>query len=74
MAQESVAVAEVNTGQAVETARAQRDALRAKLLAAGEAIRVAQEGVAVAEVQLDNTEIRAPFSGWSSPRRLSRAR
>ena len=63
VAQESVAVAEVNTAQAVETARAQRDTLRAKLAAAGEAIRVAQEGVAVAEVQVANTVVRAPFTG-----------
>jgi RND family efflux transporter MFP subunit len=37
--------------------------LRARLASIQEQIRVAQEGVAVARVQLDNTEIRAPFSG-----------
>jgi multidrug resistance efflux pump len=42
---------------------AQRDTLRAKLAASAEAIRVAQEGVAVAEVQVANTVVRAPFGG-----------
>jgi RND family efflux transporter MFP subunit len=49
--------------QALDAARAQRDALRARQVAAGEQIRVAQESVAVAEVQLDNTVVRAPFGG-----------
>ena len=49
--------------QAMDAARAQRDMLRAKLAAAQEAIRVATESVSVAQVQLDNTVIRAPFSG-----------
>ena len=37
--------------------------LRARLGSAEEQIRVAQESVDVAEVQLDNTVIRAPFAG-----------
>jgi RND family efflux transporter MFP subunit len=49
--------------QALDAARAQRDTLRARLAAAGEQIRVAQESTEVAEVQLANTVIRAPFSG-----------
>jgi RND family efflux transporter MFP subunit len=49
--------------QALDATRAQRDTLKARLAAAGEQIRVAQESVAVAEVQLANTVIRAPFSG-----------
>ena len=49
--------------QALDAALAQRDALRARQTVALEQIRVAQEGVAVAEVQLDNTVVRAPFSG-----------
>ena len=49
--------------QALDAALAQRDALRARQTVALEQIRVAEEGVAVAEVQLDNTVVRAPFSG-----------
>ena len=49
--------------QAMDPARAQRDTLRAKLTANQEQIRVATESVTVAQVQLDNTVIRAPFTG-----------
>jgi RND family efflux transporter MFP subunit len=51
------------SAQAIDAARAQRDTLRAKLLANAEQVRVARESVVVAEVQLANTVIRAPFSG-----------
>jgi len=37
--------------------------LRARLASTEEQIRVSQESVAVAQVQLDNTVVRAPFSG-----------
>jgi RND family efflux transporter MFP subunit len=49
--------------QALDAALAQRDMLRARLANNVEQVRVATEAVAVAEVQLDNTVIRAPFSG-----------
>jgi RND family efflux transporter MFP subunit len=49
--------------QALDAARAQRDSLRARLVNTGDRIRVAEESVRVAEVQLDNTEVRAPFAG-----------
>jgi len=49
--------------QSLDAARAQRDMLRARLAAGNEEIRVAQESVDVAKVQLDNTVIRAPFAG-----------
>lgn len=49
--------------QALDAAVAQRDTLRAKLAAAEEQIKVSQQSVDVAQVQLDNTVIRAPFSG-----------
>jgi RND family efflux transporter MFP subunit len=49
--------------QSMDAARAQRDTLRAKLAANQEQISVATESVGVAQVQLDNTIIRAPFSG-----------
>jgi RND family efflux transporter MFP subunit len=48
---------------ALDAALAQRDMLRARLAHNVEQVRVAAESVAVAEVQLDNTVIRAPFSG-----------
>jgi RND family efflux transporter MFP subunit len=49
--------------QALDAALAQRDTLRARLANIEEQIRVAQESVAVAQVQLDNTVVLAPFSG-----------
>jgi RND family efflux transporter MFP subunit len=49
--------------QSMDAARAQRDMVRARLANLEEQVRVAQESVAVARVQVDNTEIRAPFSG-----------
>jgi RND family efflux transporter MFP subunit len=61
--QEELLQRQLVSAQSMETARAQRDMLRARLAAAQEQIRVAQESVSVAEVQLDNTVIRAPFSG-----------
>jgi RND family efflux transporter MFP subunit len=49
--------------QALDAALAQRDMLRARLASTEAEIRVAQESVAVAQVQLDNTVVRAPFGG-----------
>jgi RND family efflux transporter MFP subunit len=49
--------------QSLDAALAQRDMLRARLLSTQEQIKVAQESVSVAQVQLDNTVIRAPFGG-----------
>jgi RND family efflux transporter MFP subunit len=49
--------------QALDAALAQRDMLRARLANNIEHVRVATESVTVAQVQLDNTVIRAPFSG-----------
>ena len=49
--------------QSMDAARAQRDTLRAKLGSNQEQIRVATESVSVAQVQLDNTIVRAPFAG-----------
>jgi RND family efflux transporter MFP subunit len=61
--QEELLQRQLVSAQAMETARAQRDMLRARLGAAQQHVRVAEESVSVAEVQLDNTVIRAPFSG-----------
>src|SRR5262249_10304792 len=49
--------------QALDAALAQRDMLRARLASTAEQIVVARESVGVAEVQLDNTVVRAPFAG-----------
>jgi RND family efflux transporter MFP subunit len=49
--------------QSLDAALAQRDMLRARLASTQEQIKVAQESLSVAQVQLDNTVIRAPFSG-----------
>jgi RND family efflux transporter MFP subunit len=49
--------------QALDAALAQRDMLRARLASNVEQVRVATESVSVAQVQLDNTVIRAPFGG-----------
>jgi RND family efflux transporter MFP subunit len=54
---------ELIAAQALDAALAQRDMLRARLANLGEQIKVAEEGVDVAQVQLDNTVIRAPFAG-----------
>ena len=49
--------------QTLDAARAQRDSTRARLAALDQQVKVAQEGVSVAQVNLDNTVVRAPFSG-----------
>jgi RND family efflux transporter MFP subunit len=51
------------SAQSIDAARAQRDMLRARLVANTEQVRAARESVRVAEVQLSNTVIRAPFGG-----------
>ena len=61
--QRGLANRQLISAQALDAALAQRDMLRARLASTEEQIRVAQESVAVAQVQLDNTVVRAPFSG-----------
>jgi RND family efflux transporter MFP subunit len=61
--QEELARRQLVSAQSLDAAIAQRDTLRAKLAAANEQVKVARESVDVAQVQLDNTVIRAPFSG-----------
>jgi len=48
---------------ALDQAQAERDALAAQQLAAQSNIRVAEESLALAEIGLDNTIVRAPFDG-----------
>jgi len=61
--QQELARRELVSAQSLDAALAQRDIVRARLGAAGEQVGVAQEAVRVAQVQLDNTVIRAPFGG-----------
>jgi RND family efflux transporter MFP subunit len=61
--QQGLADRQLISAQALEAALTQRDMLRARLASIEEQIRVAQESVVVAQVQLDNTVVRAPFSG-----------
>ncbi|HVQ78284.1 MAG TPA: efflux RND transporter periplasmic adaptor subunit [Candidatus Binatia bacterium] len=61
--QEALFKRELVSAQSLDASRAQRDMLRARLGSGEEQIKVARESVAVAEVQLDNTVVRAPFSG-----------
>jgi RND family efflux transporter MFP subunit len=61
--QQELARRELVSAQSLDAALAQRDMIRARLGAATEQIRVAEEAVRMAEVQIDNTVIRAPFGG-----------
>jgi len=47
----------------VDTARAQRDALAARLGSAREQIAVARSSLELAQIAIDNTVVRAPFAG-----------
>jgi RND family efflux transporter MFP subunit len=48
---------------ALDTARTQAEALRARLASQESQVKVAGESLSVARVQLDNTIVRAPFAG-----------
>jgi RND family efflux transporter MFP subunit len=61
--QQELIARELISAQAMDAARAQRDTLRARLASNQQQIQVAAEALRVAEVQLDNTIIRAPFGG-----------
>jgi RND family efflux transporter MFP subunit len=61
--QASLTREQVGSRQELERAGALRDTLRARLTNAETRINVAEKAVEVAEVQLDDTVIRAPFSG-----------
>jgi RND family efflux transporter MFP subunit len=54
---------QITSVQALDASLAQRDMLRARLTSTEEQVKVVQESVALAQVQLDNTVVRAPFSG-----------
>jgi RND family efflux transporter MFP subunit len=54
---------ELVSAQSMDAAIAQRDMLRARLGAAQQQVRVSERALEVARVGLENTVIRAPFSG-----------
>lgn len=53
----------LTAASALDGARASAETLRARRVSAERSVRVAQEGLAIARVQVDNTIIRAPFAG-----------
>jgi len=61
--QQTLADRKLTSVQALDSARTLAEALRARLAAQLDAEKVASEQLAQARVQLDNTIIRAPFSG-----------
>ncbi|MEX2223653.1 MAG: efflux RND transporter periplasmic adaptor subunit [Candidatus Rokuibacteriota bacterium] len=61
--QQELADRQLVSPQSLDAALAQRDTLRARLGSAERQIQVAEQSLAVAQVELDNTVIRAPFSG-----------
>lgn len=61
--QQDLAGRQLTSVSALDAARAQSEALRARVASQQSAIRVAEEALAAARVQLDNTIVRAPFDG-----------
>ena len=61
--QQELARRELVSAQSLDAAMAQREMFKARLGAATQQVGVATESVRVAQVQLDNTVIRAPFGG-----------
>jgi RND family efflux transporter MFP subunit len=61
--QRGLADRQISSVQTLDASRAQRDMLRARLMSTEEQVRVVQASVALAQVQLDHTVVRAPFSG-----------
>jgi RND family efflux transporter MFP subunit len=55
----------VSTQQEVDTARAERDSVAARIAALKQQVTVAERQIAVQKADLDNTIIRAPFSGMA---------
>lgn len=61
--QQDLAQRQLTSVSALDAARTQAETLRARVASQESAIRVAQEALAAARVQLDNTIVRAPFDG-----------
>jgi RND family efflux transporter MFP subunit len=61
--QQDLAERKLTSVSTLDAARTQAEALRARVSSQMSAIKVAQEALAAAQVQLDNTVVRAPFAG-----------
>jgi RND family efflux transporter MFP subunit len=61
--QQALAERQLTSASALDAARTQAEALRARLESQRESVKVAGEALRSAQVQLDNTIVRAPFSG-----------
>jgi RND family efflux transporter MFP subunit len=61
--QQEVAALKLTSASALDAAHTQAEASRARTLSQSSAVRVAQEALQAAQVQLDNTVVRAPFDG-----------
>jgi RND family efflux transporter MFP subunit len=61
--QHDLAARQLTSVSALDAARTQDEALRARVSSQMSAVRVAQESLQAAQVQLDNTIVRAPFAG-----------
>jgi RND family efflux transporter MFP subunit len=61
--QQDLAGRKLTSVSALDAARTQSETLRARLSSQASGIRVAQEALEAAKVQLDNTIVRAPFAG-----------
>jgi RND family efflux transporter MFP subunit len=54
---------QLTSASALDAVRTQAEALRARVQSQRESVRVAEQALRAAQVQLDNTIVRAPFSG-----------
>jgi len=61
--QQEVAALKLTSASALDAARTEAEASRARTLSQSSAVRVAQQTLQAAQVQLDNTIVRAPFAG-----------
>lgn len=61
--QQELEALKLTSGSALDAARTQNEALRARASSQKSAVRVANEALNAAQVQLDNTIVRAPFDG-----------
>ncbi len=61
--QQEIAELKLTSASALDAARTGAEASRARVASQESGVRVAQEALAAAQVQLDNTIVRAPFAG-----------
>ncbi len=61
--QQEVAALKLTSASALDAARTQAEASRARTSSQASSVRVAEEFLQAAQVQLDNTVVRAPFAG-----------